>query len=136
MSHYKRSFLLIGIVTAFCILTGGVSDVDAAWPERPVTIIVPYSAGGGTDATGRIIAKMLKDEYKMPFKVVNRTGGGGVVGHKAIADAKADGYTIGLATFSLTTYEWFKSSDVTYKDFTPIALFNVDATTIFVNSKS
>ncbi len=122
---------------AICLVIGsGASSAFAEWPERPVELIVPYSAGGGTDATGRIIAKMLEDEYKVPFKVVNRTGGGGVVGHKAIAGAEPDGYTLGLATFSLTTYEWFKSSDVTYRDFTPIALFNVDATTVLVNSKS
>jgi tripartite-type tricarboxylate transporter receptor subunit TctC len=134
----NRKHLIFSIVslTAYLIIGVGAFNAFAEWPDRPVEMIVPYSAGGGTDATGRIIAKMLEDEYKVPFKVVNRTGGGGVVGHKAIAGADPDGYTIGLATFSLTTYEWFKSSDVTYRDFTPIALFNVDATTILVNSKS
>ena len=124
---------------AMALLVAGVlfSGVAlAAWPERPVTLIVPYGAGGGTDATGRIIASMLEDEYGKPFNVVNRTGGGGVVGHTALANAKPDGYTLGLATSSLTTFEWFGSSKVTYRDFTPIAMYNVDATTILVKSDS
>ena len=120
------------VVLAVGVLFSGVAS--AAWPDRPVTMVVPYGAGGGTDATGRIIAKMLEDEYKVPFNVVNRTGGGGVIGHTAVANAKPDGYTLGLATFSLTTYEWFKSSKVSYRDFTPIALYNVDATTIMVKN--
>ena len=131
--------LLTKSLHAMALLIAGVLFSSAAladWPDRPVTLIVPYGAGGGTDATGRIIAKMLEDEYGKPFNVVNRTGGGGVVGHTAIANAKPDGYTLGLATSSLTTFEWFKSSKVSYRDFTPIAKYNVDATTILVKSDS
>jgi tripartite-type tricarboxylate transporter receptor subunit TctC len=107
-----------------------------SWPERPVTVIVPYSAGGGTDAVARVVAEELQKEYQVPFNVVNRTGGSGVIGHTAIANAKPDGYTIGLATFSSTTFKWFGSSNVTYEDYTPIALFNIDSTAILVNSNS
>lgn len=52
----------------------------AEYPERPITLIVPWGAGGGTDATGRMIAGLLQDELGQPVNVVNRTGGSGVVG--------------------------------------------------------
>ena len=55
------------------------------YPQRPVQLIVPWGAGGGTDATARIIGTLLEKELKQPFNVVNRTGGSGVVGHDAIA---------------------------------------------------
>ena len=66
------------------------SIANAAWPERPITLIVPWGAGGGTDATARIIASLLERELKQPVNVVNRTGGNGVVGHSAIATAAPD----------------------------------------------
>src|SRR5262249_40724158 len=65
-----------------------------AYPARPVTVIVPWGAGGGTDATARIIAALLEKDLGQPFNVVNRTGGSGVVGHSGIATAQPDGYTI------------------------------------------
>ena len=56
-------------------------------------MIVPWGAGGGTDATARIVAALLEKDLGQPFNVVNRTGGSGVVGHSAIATAQPDGYT-------------------------------------------
>ena len=54
---------------------------QARYPARPVQVIVPWGAGGGTDATARIVAALLEKEMGQPFNVVNRTGGSGVVGH-------------------------------------------------------
>jgi len=109
---------------------------EAAYPDRPVTIIVPWAAGGGTDATGRILAKMLQDELKQPFNVVNRTGGGGVVGHAAISQAPADGYTIGVVTIEVGTFRWLGQSEIKSTDYTPIALYNFDPGALFVSSAS
>src|SRR3546814_6866752 len=70
---------------------------------------------------------MLQDEFHQPFNVVNRTGGGGVVGHTAIAQAPADGYTIGVMTIEIATYKALGQSQLSgAKDFTPIALYNMD----------
>ena len=68
-----------------------VGAAHAAWPERPVTLVVPWGAGGGTDATARIVGSLLEKELGQPINVVNRTGGIGVVGHQAIAAAAPDG---------------------------------------------
>lgn len=59
----------------------------AAFPERPVTLIVPWAAGGGTDSIARMIASQMEKDLGVPVNVVNRTGGSGVVGHAAIAAA-------------------------------------------------
>src|SRR5260221_4270458 len=78
------------------VATTAATAAQAQYPQRPVQLIVPWGAGGGTDATARIIAALLEKELKQPFNVVNRTGGSGVVGHDAIAHAPAAGSTIGL----------------------------------------
>jgi tripartite-type tricarboxylate transporter receptor subunit TctC len=108
----------------------------AGYPERPITLIVPWAAGGGTDATARIIGSLLEKEIGQPINVVNRTGGNGVVGHEAIASASPDGYTIGLATVEIAMLHWQGLSQRSYKDFTPIALMNLDPAGVQVSNDS
>ena len=72
------------------------TTVFAAWPEKPVKVIVAYGAGGSNDILARITAKYLEKELGQPFVVENRAGSGGDVGFTAIAKAPADGYTIGI----------------------------------------
>lgn len=108
----------------------------AAYPERPITMIVPWSAGGGTDAVGRMLAQQMEEHLGQPVNVVNRTGAGGVVGHTAMAEAEPDGYTIGLATAEVTTYRHMGTSEITFADFDPIALVNFDAAAFHVNADS
>jgi tripartite-type tricarboxylate transporter receptor subunit TctC len=103
-----------------------VGNANAAWPERPVTLIVPWGAGGGTDATARIIGSLLEKELGQPVTVVNRTGGSGVVGHAAIASSPPDGYTIGLITVEIGMMHWQGLTDISGTSYTPIGLVNVD----------
>lgn len=108
----------------------------AEYPERPITLIVPWSAGGGTDATGRIIATMLEEKLGQPINVVNRTGGGGIVGHEEIRGATPDGYTLGIITTELSMYKPVGSADMSYQDFTLLGLYNADPSAVFVKSDS
>ncbi|MBR0667582.1 tripartite tricarboxylate transporter substrate binding protein [Roseomonas hellenica] len=72
-------------------------SLAAAWPERPVEIIVPFTPGGGVDLTARIAARFLdKHAGGRGFVVLNRPGAGGEVGWGAVADARPDGHTLGL----------------------------------------
>src|SRR3954449_10326996 len=103
----------------------GVS-AQAAYPERPITLIVPWGAGGGTDATARIIGSLLEKELGQPVNVVNRTGGSGVVGHQAIAQAAPDGYTIGLITVEIGMMHWQGLTELSGASYTPIGLVNAD----------
>src|SRR5215813_2469509 len=98
----------------------------AQYPQRPIQLIVPWGAGGGTDATARIIGALMEKELKQPFNVVNRTGGSGVVGHDAIARAPADGYTIGLITVEITMMHHVGLTQLKHTDYTPIGLVNAD----------
>jgi tripartite-type tricarboxylate transporter receptor subunit TctC len=109
-----RAFFRLALAFAFA------GPVAAQYPERPITMIVPWAAGGGTDVIARTVASLMEKELKQPINVVNRTGGGGVLGHQAIASAPADGYTIGMGTFEITAYKTMGIADITPKSFTPI----------------
>ncbi|MBA4221596.1 MAG: tripartite tricarboxylate transporter substrate binding protein [Methylobacterium sp.] len=84
-----------------------------AFPDRPVQLIVPWAAGGGMDAVMRIFANGLEAELKQPVNVINRTGGGGVTGHTAIATGAADGYTIGGVSPELSFFRTLGLGDLT-----------------------
>ena len=137
----KKSYLSLRLVVASLgaavLLYGSLaSSAFAAYPERPVTLIVPWGAGGGTDATGRMIGSLLEKELGQPFNVVNRTGGSGVVGHSAIATANPDGYTIGVITVETGMMHWAGLTELTGADYTPIALYNYDAAGLQVRADS
>ncbi|MBG7621594.1 tripartite tricarboxylate transporter substrate binding protein [Herbaspirillum sp. AP02] len=108
----------------------------AAWPERPVTLVVPWGAGGGTDATARIIGALLEKDLGQPVNVVNRTGGNGAVGHQAIASSTPDGYTIGIATVEISMMHHQGLTKLTPRDFTPLALMNFDPAALTVSHDS
>src|SRR5256885_10633795 len=116
----KRTFLAAALL-AFASLVSAQN-----YPSRPITLIVPWGAGGGTDATARIIGTLLEKELGQPVNVVNRTGGSGVVGHAAIASAPADGYTIGLITVEISMMHWQGLTELSGMSYTPIGLVNAD----------
>ena len=68
----------------------------AEYPEEPITIVVPFSAGGGTDTTARTVARFLEPEIGGPVVVVNRPGASGEIGLTEVATAEPDGYTLGI----------------------------------------
>ena len=98
--------------------------VEAAFPERDITLVVPWAAGGGTDTLARTLVKNGKKYFGVNINVVNRVGGTGVVGMDSVAKARADGYTVGVITFNLSTYRLLAQSDLSYRDFDLIALLN------------
>ncbi|HEX5078450.1 MAG TPA: tripartite tricarboxylate transporter substrate binding protein [Geminicoccaceae bacterium] len=133
MKNRLRRIAPLALAGALSLMAG---TALADYPERPITLIVPWGAGGGTDATGRIIASLLEDELGQPVNVVNRTGGSGVVGHSAIATAAPDGYTIGVVTVEIGMMHWAGLTDLTGADYTPIALYNYDPAGLQVRADS
>lgn len=108
----------------------------ASYPERPITIICPWAAGGGTDRIARALAVELSELLGVPVGVENRTGGGGAVGHMAGAQAAPDGYTITIVTLEIATMHWLGLAEITYADFEPVALINADYAAINVRANA
>jgi tripartite-type tricarboxylate transporter receptor subunit TctC len=133
VEHRLRRIAAAALAGALSLTAGAA---QAQYPERPITLIVPWGAGGGTDATGRMIASLLEEELGQPVNVVNRTGGSGVVGHSAIATAAPDGYTIGVVTVEIGMMHWAGLTELTGADYTPIALYNYDPAGLQVRSDS
>jgi len=123
---------LVGMLGALSALP----TVAQNYPARPITLIVPWGAGGGTDATARIIGSLLEKDLGQPVTVVNRTGGSGVVGHAAIASAQPDGYTIGLATVEIGMMHWQGLTELTSASYTAIGLVNADPAGVQVRADS
>jgi tripartite-type tricarboxylate transporter receptor subunit TctC len=117
-------------------LTFGHTAVAQTYPSRPITMVVPWGAGGGTDATARIVAAMMEKEMGQPVNVVNRTGGNGVVGHSAIASAPADGYTLGMITVEISMMHWAGLTDLKPTNYTPLALMNSAPAAVTVRADS
>ncbi len=85
----KRRILTLGLLAAPAALRA-----QGAWPARPVRIVVPYAAGGGTDVTNRAYAEALGQRFGSAFVVENRAGGNGIVGTDAVVRAAPDGHTL------------------------------------------
>jgi tripartite-type tricarboxylate transporter receptor subunit TctC len=132
MSRFSRALARTAALGALAI----AAVAQAAYPERPITLIVPWGAGGGTDATARIIGTLLEKELGQPVNVVNRTGGSGVVGHAAIASAPADGYTIGMITVEIGMMHWQGLTELKGSSYTPIGLVNADPAGVQVAADS
>ncbi len=126
-----KKLLVIFLVLAFVV---GAFAID--YPRKTVSVVCPWGAGGGTDRLARFLADELSKELGKPFVVVNKTGGGGAVGHGAGAYANPDGYTITLVTLEIATMHWLGLTPLTYEDFDYIAQVNVDPAGLMVKGDS
>jgi len=93
---FVRSALALGLLAA----SASAFAQAAAFPSRPIKLVVPYSAGGIADLLARIVADKLTVRYGQPVVIDNRPGAGGHVGGELVAKAPADGYTLVLATIA------------------------------------
>jgi tripartite-type tricarboxylate transporter receptor subunit TctC len=126
-SFTRRGFIASTAAAASAAgLKAGPASAQGNYPTRPIQMICPWGAGGGTDATARIVAAILEKDFGQPVNVVNRTGGSGVVGHSAIATAAPDGYTLGIITVEISMMHWQGLTELTPRSYTPLALMNED----------
>ncbi|PLC50687.1 LacI family transcriptional regulator [Pollutimonas subterranea] len=101
-----KSFKLLNVVTLAAAFAGVVplqAAIAAGYPEKPITIVVPYSPGGGVDIVTRLVTKKMSEELGQPFIVENRPGAGTNIGMAYVARAKPDGYTLYTASNTFTT---------------------------------
>lgn len=101
-------------------------DLAPDYPNGPVEIVVPWAAGGGTDGVARLLGNELAQRLDVQVNVVNRTGGSGVVGHSAMADAEPDGQTLGLVTVEIGMMHWQGLTELNAEDLTMVAQVNED----------
>ncbi|MCX7780108.1 MAG: tripartite tricarboxylate transporter substrate binding protein [Negativicutes bacterium] len=96
--------LMLGVILVGCSnFAGKKQAADSTYPNKPITLIVPYSAGGSSDIGARLVAKRLEQELGQPVVVENVVGAAGWVGWQKLAKAKPDGYTLSLFTLAYIT---------------------------------
>ena len=133
MMFSVRKFLGPLVLTAAALLpTAG----RAAWPEKPVTIIVPWAAGGSTDILARLLSEHMTQSLGQPVVVENRSGASGNIGSAQVARAAPDGYTLLVGSMSTHTMNQAMYSNMPFdgvKDFTPIAELALVTNTMVVH---
>ncbi|AYD62564.1 tripartite tricarboxylate transporter substrate binding protein [Achromobacter sp. B7] len=122
-----------GLLVA-CSAVFAATPAMAAWPDKPITFVAPFSAGGANDLVARIIAKAVGTTLKQSVIVENRPGAGGVVGAAHVARSAADGYTYLVGSNGTVTNSLIRS-DQPYKDdeLTPVALLTITPSVIVAN---
>ncbi len=133
------SILPIGLFALSALFAGFSSTseaADAKYPAKPIQLIVPYAAGGGTDAVGRVLAEALKNVLKQDVVVVNKIGGAGAVGMNEGLRAKPDGYTITMVTREVAILPLLGQAPFKTLDFRFIGNVNVDPEVVVVSPDS
>jgi tripartite-type tricarboxylate transporter receptor subunit TctC len=126
-----RAFLAIA-----ALLAASLGVAAQTYPTRPVTFVVPYAAGGGTDLLARLLAQRLERRFGRPFVVENKAGSATVIAAAALARAAPDGHTIMLATSTTMAINVSMYKNLSYdpvRDLTPIAQVAVSPFVLVVN---
>jgi tripartite-type tricarboxylate transporter receptor subunit TctC len=126
MRPFVSNKIVIRALAALAFVLAAVSGAGAAdYPNRVVTLVVPYPAGGGVDAMARVVAAKLSDAFKQQVIVDNKAGAGGTLGTRLVAHAAPDGYTLLLGhtgTLSINPSLYVHAGYDPRKDFAPIGL--------------
>ncbi len=128
--------LFAGLIFAVCALVTAAQAQE--WPQKQVTIVVPFAAGGSADLLARILQQHLQQKFGVPFVVENRSGAGGSIGAGFVAKAPADGYTLLVGTVSSNAINAFLYTKLNFdvaRDFQPVSLLVRFPNLLFVNPK-
>ena len=125
---------VLGSLLAITCSTALVAPAGAQqrFPDKPITMVVPFAAGGAVDVTTRIICEEAEKTLGQKILIVNKAGGGATEGQGFVARAKPDGYTLLAGSSSLVTNTIAKSVDYTVDSFETIALYNYDPDVMMV----
>lgn len=132
-----RTIAVALIAAAVMLVAGppaGLAAAPAAYPTRPITLVVPYPAGGGNDMIARLLAAKMGASLGKPIVVENRAGAGSTIGTRDVARSKPDGYTLLIATSALAINPSLYP-DVGYdpvRDFAPVGLIATSANLVLV----
>lgn len=135
LSALRRS--LGALVCAGALLAAGIAA--AAYPDKPIHMVIGWSAGGGTDVVARVVAKHLGQQLGVPVVVENRDGASGMIGTEYVARSAPDGYTIQYTvadTHSVNPHLFAKVRYDAVKDFVPIALLGYNPNVLLVGAQT
>jgi len=131
-NHIHRRTLLAAATAA--ALPGSLFAQAGGYPNRPIELIVPAGAGGGTDVLARAFSEAAKKHLPQPVTVVNRPGASGMIGHGEMINAKPDGYKLAIVFAEIVIVPHLGLSKLSYEDFVPIARLNADPAAITVRA--
>lgn len=129
MSKIMRSSTLVVVA---CLLADASPAPAQDYPNKPLTMIVPFSAGGRTDVIGRIVGQHLPKHLGKPVAVVNKPGASSVLGSQEVANSRPDGYTLGFFSTSAVTAQYTVPTPINLKDFELVAIVNADPAALAV----
>ena len=129
----RRVFLAVGAAGA---LPHAVWAQGGTYPNRPIELIVPAGAGGGTDVLARAFAEAARKHLPQPITVINRPGASGMIGHGEMINAKPDGYKLAIVFAEIAIVPHLGQTKLSYEDFIPIARLNADPAAITVRADS
>lgn len=133
----RRITIALMLFCTFGLFAAGVAEqTSPVYPQKPITMIVPYGAGGTTDISGRQLAMQLEKHLGKSITVINQGGASGSIGARTVLDAKSDGYTVLFTAESLGTQRVMGLSEMSYDDFTPIMVAVNDPKVIVVHKDS
>ncbi len=133
----RRQLVLGAAAMAAGAVLPSAASAQAAWPNRPVRVVVPFPPGGLTDAYARMYCEHLSRKFGQAFNIENKTGAGGTLGAGDVAKAAPDGYTLLISTSTPTWQAKVLYKKLPYtpvKDFDPIALFPSGALLVAVGA--
>lgn len=135
---FRAARRLAALVLPFAMLAGGTSQAHAAFPDKPIRIVVPFSPGGGTDLITRAMGAAMSQDLGQPVVVDNKPGGGTIIGTDNVAKSAADGYTLVMATFAHAVNPSLqpKLPYDTVKAFTPVMLVGRSPNVLVVRADS
>jgi tripartite-type tricarboxylate transporter receptor subunit TctC len=132
----SRRHMLAGLALLAAFAPGAASAQATDWPTKPVTVVVPFAAGGNTDIMARIASQKLAEVFKQAFVVENRVGAGGAIAATYAAQAAPDGYTLFFAAapqIAVLPYVQKVNYDP-HKDFTPVSIFGTGPFILAISS--
>lgn len=132
--------MLIKLVTALVTVLALAVPAHAQWPTKPITIVVPFNAGGGADVAARMLVEKFQDAIGRPVVIQNKGGAGGIIGSNYVAESAADGYTLLLTT--TVTFGGIQVSSAAanvpfdmYRDFDQVTIIGTTPRAIAVSKK-
>jgi tripartite-type tricarboxylate transporter receptor subunit TctC len=134
----KKTWIVwVGVAVTLAFVCQLRVSVAADYPKKPITLVVPYPAGGRTDLVGRLLAQVLPKYLKQPVVVVNKAGAGTVLGTIEVIKADPDGYTLGFFSNGLIASHYvLPNTPVLLKDLIPISNINFDPTCMAASERS